>query len=73
MDLNIQQAADILQVSRPYLVKLLDSGKIPFRKVGNHRSVLLEDVVKYMQIVQLEREKALQALSDQAQELDMGY
>lgn len=73
MELNIQQAADFLQVSLPHLVKVLDSGRIPFKKVGNHRTVLLEDLVKYMPLVQLKREQALQELSNQAQELDMGY
>lgn len=72
-ELSTQQAADILQVSRPHLVKLLESGKIPFKKVGKHRRVLLEDLVKFMRVFQLEREKALQELADQAQELNMGY
>ena len=73
MDLNIQLAANFLQVPRPHLVKLQESGKIPFKKVGKHRRVLLEDLVKYMRVFQPERVKALQELADQAQELDMGY
>ncbi|MBK7409131.1 MAG: helix-turn-helix domain-containing protein [Saprospirales bacterium] len=73
MELTTQQASAILQVSHSHLVKLLDSGKIPFNKVGKNRRVLLEDLEKYLRVFQLEREKALQELTDQAQELDMGY
>lgn len=73
LDITTQEAAMFLNVSRPYFVGLLETGKIPFHKVGTHRRVRFEDVVRYKEERQKMSEEALQKLADQAQELGMGY
>lgn len=72
-EMSTQQAANILKVSRPHFVKLLETGKIPFKKVGSHRRVLLKDVLNYETILKLERRKNLDFLAKEAQDLNLSY
>lgn len=72
-ELTTVEAADILNVSRPFLIKLLEQGKIPYRKVGNHRRMRMEDIMAYKASIDREREAVLDQLVADPQERDMGY
>lgn len=72
-ELTTQEAADYLNVSRPYLIKLIEEGKIPFRKVGTHRRIKFTEVIKYDNLTQEQQLKGLAELTKQAQELNLGY
>jgi excisionase family DNA binding protein len=69
--LTTQEAADLLGVSRPTLVKLLDAGKIPFEQPGRHRRVRLADVIAYRERASLERRGALDRMVEIADEAEM--
>jgi excisionase family DNA binding protein len=68
-----QDAAELLNVSRPYAAKLFDEGAIPSRRVGTHRRALTSDVLAYKQREKEARLKVLDELVTQGQSLNMGY
>lgn len=72
-ELTSQEAADLLNVSRPHLVKMLEEGAIPFTKTGRHRRIRFSDLMAFKQRRDEESQEAMEALANQAQELGMGY
>jgi len=70
-ELTTQEAANLLNVSRPHMVKLLEEGKLPFHKTGRHRRVLFADLMEYKNKREHESLDAMQALADQAQKTGM--
>lgn len=71
--LSTQEAADFLNVSRPYVVKLIDENKLPAVKVGNRRRIRFEDLLRYKKNLDVQREKALQALAEETEKLGLEF
>lgn len=72
--MTTQEAADLLNVSRPHLVKLLETGEIPqLPKIGRHRRVARVAVLKYKRAQEAQRESALKELAALSQRHGLGY
>jgi excisionase family DNA binding protein len=72
-ELTSQEAADLLRVSRPHLIKLLDQGAIPHHKVGTHRRIRIEDLLAYGEQRDSTRREQLDELTRLSEELPGGY
>jgi len=72
-ELTTQEAADLLNVSRPHLVKLLEDGEIPFHRTGKHRRVRLADLMQYKEARMRASEATMAELTRLSQELGLGY
>lgn len=70
-ELSTQQAADLLNVSRPYFIKLLEEGKMPFRKVGEQRRVRYQDLLCYIEESQKAAQRALEEMTADAERLGL--
>ena len=72
-ELTTQQAADILKVSRPYLINLLERGELQFTKVGTHRRIRFDDLMAYKNVIKKRSSTAMDELVKIAQEANLGY
>ncbi len=72
-ELTTKEAADILNVSRPFLVKLLDRGEMPYHRIGTHRRLRVEDVLAYRELRAARRREKLRELTELSEQLEGGY
>lgn len=72
-ELTTQEAADMINISRPHLVKLLEDGVLPFHRTGKHRRVRFADLMPYKDARDRANEETMTELARQAQESGMGY
>lgn len=72
-ELTTKEAADILNVSRPFLIRLLDRGEIPYHRVGTHRRLRVEDVLTYREQRAEKRREKLRELTRLSEEAEGGY
>lgn len=67
------EAANFLNVSRPFVIKEMEAGRLPHRKVGSHRRISFEDLLAYAQKMRAQQASALDRMADNARELGLDY
>jgi excisionase family DNA binding protein len=72
-EVTAQQAAELLRVSRPFVIRLIDEGKLPVRVVGTHRRIPLIDRLAFKEAHKARAREAAAALTQEAQDQDLGY
>jgi excisionase family DNA binding protein len=72
-ELTTQEAADLLNVSRPHFIKLLETRALPYHRTGKHRRIRFDDLMKFKAERDQASERAMSELAQQAQELKLGY
>lgn len=72
-ELTTQQAAEILNVSRPYVIKLLEQGELSYRKVNRHRRIRFDDLMAYKAADDARRRAARRELTELAQDPEIDY
>ena len=72
-ELSTVEVANFLNVSRPFVIKEIDAGRLKHRKVGSHRRVLYEDLMEYAATMRAMQEAALDRMAANARELGLNY
>lgn len=72
-EMSTVEAANFLNVSRPFVIKEIEAGRLPHRKVGSHRRIAFEDLMRYASDMHARQREALQRLADNAAELGLDY
>ena len=72
-ELTTVEAANFLNVSRPFVIKEIEEGRLPHRKVGSHRRIAFEDLLTYAKEMRKRQEHALERMADDARELGLDY
>lgn len=72
-ELTTVEAANFLNVSRPFVIKEIEAGRLPHRKVGSHRRIVLEDLLEYAQKMRADQAGALERMADNARDLGLDY
>ncbi len=70
-ELTTHQAAELMRVSRPSLIKMLDENKLPYRKIGAHRRIRYDDVLHYLEIERARRKKVMEELVAETEKLGL--